>query len=307
MSLISEEDRQLFYQVMSEVPESMTIILNNLFDEITVLVDGWSYRGDFRAPAKNVEILTIKRAGHLSKEDRTVLKRALAAKFALRAPEVIHKMNLPDSVLSHYPITFNRLANYLRKNITGAYDSTDEYFCKDIRFVLLMTVPCGAWIVDLVSSISWSSVILSSIKSRSLTAAIRWLRAGGSGIWLRRHLDSRYLDEFNEQGNDKCFHSIAELLMRRKHVRGIVGTSWFYDPMLSEISPHLAFLRQRPLERGAFLMRHGSGQIHIKRAIQSSATRRRMFEEGKYIPICYSLLWPRNELIAWAGSVSLIE
>ena len=93
---------------------------------------------------------------------------------------------------------------------------------------------------------------------------------------------------------------IAELLERQQDIRGMVGTSWFYDPQLLEISPCLAYLQQRPLERGAFLLRHGTGLFDIEHATMTSKTRHRLYQEGKYTPIVYSLLWPRQDLISWA-------
>ncbi len=80
----------------------------------------------------------------------------------------------------------------------------------------------------------------------------------------------------------------------------MVGTSWFYDPALPAISPRLAYLQQRPLEAGAFLVRHGRGAIYTERATLTSETRRKLYEEGKYLPVCFSLVWPRDALIAWA-------
>jgi hypothetical protein len=108
------------------------------------------------------------------------------------------------------------------------------------------------------------------------------------------------LNDFNERGWDNCFLRIAELLERKKDIRGLVGTSWFYDPQLLKISPRLAYLRQRPLERGAFLLRHRTGSVDIENATMKSETRLRLYQEGKYTPIVLSIVWPRKDLICWA-------
>jgi len=81
----------------------------------------------------------------------------------------------------------------------------------------------------------------------------------------------------------------------------MVGTSWFYDPQLLAISPRLAYLQTTPLAHGAFLVRHGSGAIHTELATATSPTRRALAEKGSYIPVCYSLVWPRAELVRWAS------
>lgn len=304
MSLISEKTRYSFSQVISGLSESQVGTLDKVLDEISARSSKWAKTHVFAAPAKKVDAIIIQKTPEMSPEARIVFRRALVARLALKAEEIVPGLALPDSVLSLYPLSFNRLARYLEGNITGLYDHTDDCFCKDIRFVLLMTVPCGALVVDLISYVPLSSVILSVLRSRSLAPLAYWIKVGGSGTWFRIHADSRYLDEFNEPGWESCYKRIAEMLARRKNIRGLAGTSWFYDPKVMEISPRLAYLRQRPLERGGFFMRHGTGRIHVERATKTSITRRRLYEKGEYIPVCYTMLWPRKELIAWAESAS---
>ena len=105
------------------------------------------------------------------------------------------------------------------------------------------------------------------------------------GIWalvLRVHTESRSLTEFNEQEWDNCYLRTAELLERRKDIRGLVGSSWFYDPKLLEISPRLAYLRQRPLERRAFLLKHGTRPFDIDQATMASKDTASPIPRGKY-------------------------
>ena len=112
------------------------------------------------------------------------------------------------------------------------------------------------------------------------------LRLGGRGPLFRMHLDSRHVEELNLLGRNQCFARIAELLEAMPGVRGLVGTSWFYDPQLERISPHLHYLRKVPMDGGAFLRIDGPGEIHTQRATARSETRRRLYEEGKYSPVC---------------------
>ena len=80
----------------------------------------------------------------------------------------------------------------------------------------------------------------------------------------------------------------------------MAGTSWFYDPQLETVSPRLSYLRARPIERGAFIVRSGTLPFDIQSATAKSENRRRLYEAGKYIPVAYTLLWPREKLLAWA-------
>jgi len=92
---------------------------------------------------------------------------------------------------------------------------------------------------------------------------------------------------------------MAGMLELNPDVKGVAGVSWFYDPQVALISPHLAYLLT-PTHYGAFLARMGSDRHHIENAIVRSSVRRRLYEEGRYLPTCYLLAWPRRALIAWA-------
>jgi len=304
-ALISQQAQQAFYELFSGLPRDRGTVLSDISGEILSKVGQGAQTADFLAPIKKAEKIFVKRTANLSRSEQAVLRRCLVAKLAFNLPTIVEHMNLPTSILALYPDSFGRVANHLRNNIGDPYDLTDDFFLKDMRFILGLSIPCGAQVVDMLSSVSLSSVILSLFRSRNVIPAIRYFRVKGYGPWFRIHTESRYLTEFNEQGWDNCYMRIAELLERRKDIRGMVGTSWFYDPQLLEISPRLAYLQQRPLERGAFLLRHGTSRFDIEHATTTSKTRRRLYQEGKYTPICYSLLWLRKDLISWAEQNSL--
>lgn len=242
----------------------------------------------------------MRKMAGITKEAQLVLRRALVAQFALNLPAIVEKLFLPKSILMLYPDVFERVAIYLKNDTEKAYDPTDDFYCKDICFVLGHSIPCGAQVVDINSNVWIRSVIISTLRMKKLGPAYRFFLAKGYWSWFRIHTDSRFLGDFNEKGWDRCYLRIVEMLKRNRNIRGMVGTSWFYDPQLLEISPNLAYLQKRPLLGGAFLLRHGMSRFDIENATKVSKTRLRLYIEGKYRPIAYSLLWPRKNMIAWA-------
>ena len=228
--------------------------------------------------------------------------RALIAILALRLPARVAEQSPPPSVLGQYPAAVDRLANYLTTVAEDSYSTTSDFFQKDLDFALGASFPCGAQVVDPRTYFLWRSVARALSRSGNTRSIINLLQAGARGPWFGIHTESRYLVEFNETGWDVCYRRIADLLVRFPDVRGMMGTSWFYDPALITISPRLAYLQQRPTERGAFLIRHGTSRIDIERATQTSKTRRTLYEAGEYLPTAYTLVWPRRELIAWSTS-----
>lgn len=299
-ALITNQTAQKLNQFFSRLSSGQVTLLDQIKEEILSHIQQYALMPDFRTPVKKVEAIFLKKAAHLSQDEQAILKRALVAKLALHLPAIVENMNLPPSILALYPDAFGRLADFLQRVGNEPYNSTGEFFCKDVRFVLGLSIPCGARVVDMISCIALPSVILSLFRSRKVNGIIRYFRVGGHGTWCRGHVDSRYLTEFNEQGHDNHYLRVADLLKRQKDIKGLVITSWYYDPHVQEISPRLAYLHDRPGERGAFFLQHGADRSDVLNAIKTSATRRRLYHEGKYKPVCYSMLWPRQELIAWA-------
>ena len=129
----------------------------------------------------------------------------------------------------------------------------------------------------------------------------RYLAAGARREpWLEVHTESRWLRGFNEDGWNEAWATAAELCRARPELAGMIGSSWFYDPPLTEISPRLAHLRLNPLKGGAFMVHQGPGEIHTQRAATASASRKALIDAGEYTARSWLMIWPRKELIAWA-------
>ena len=290
----------MLFGLFSGLPAEQETLLKSINDEILSNVAQYSKMSDFNEPVKKVEVLFLQRAASYPKDNHLILRRALVAKLTINLPKLVNQMALPASILSLYPAAIERLASFLKSLCSEPYDSSIDFFRKDIRFILGLSVPCGAQVVDMNSRFRMRTVLLSFLRSRDSSALLRYFLVKGYQPWFQIHTESRYLEDFTKQGWERCYLRVAELLVRKKHFAGMVGTSWFYDPRIVQISQRLAHLQECPRNGGAFFLRHGTQSSDIENAIKTSETRRRLYHAGKYIPICYSMLWPRRELIAWA-------
>ena len=300
IDLISDQTSKILNSVFPCLSSEQETVLEQMKENILSNIPQYAGMADFRKPVKKVEAIFLKKAAHIAQNEQAILKRALVAKLALHLPALVEKMDLPSSIMALYPDAVGRLADFLKSAGNDPYDSTSDFFCKDVRFVLGLSIPCGAQIVDMYSRFRLRTVALSYLRSNDFNSIKKYFLIKGYYAWLQIHTESRYLNDFNEHGWDRCYLRVAELLEQKKDITGMVGTSWFYDPQLLEISPRIAYLQKRPFERGAFFLRHGTQRSDVVNAIKTSETRRRMYQDGKYIPVCYSMLWPRNELISWA-------
>ena len=82
--------------------------------------------------------------------------------------------------------------------------------------------------------------------------------------------------------------------------KGFCGASWFYDPQLENISPRLVYLAADPIAGGA--ERFHLGEDHTGSALSKSNTRVKFYDQGKYLPQSYLLVWYRKSMISRIGA-----
>lgn len=209
----------------------------------------------------------------------------------------IGSLELPSKIAALYPMAFERLAGYLQ-GLEGDYPPDHKH--KDWVFATGESVPVTrSHSVDLSSRIGYRA-------SLGLIAADpRWryardlFRRQGVSPWLRVHTEPRWLEDWNEAGWEEVYRQCARLLRSRPQLLGLAATAWFYDPQLAAVSPRLCYCRERLLERGAVMMRVGTSDFDIDSATARSPTRRRLHEAGQYVPVSYTMLWPRERLLRW--------
>ena len=93
---------------------------------------------------------------------------------------------------------------------------------------------------------------------------------------------------------------MAKTLEIDPNIRGLSGASWFLSADVASFFPHLAWMRAMFAEEGAYLIdlepaRDDSG---LK---MGSAKRRDLYAQGQFSPRRTMVLWPRNDLLAWAA------
>jgi len=249
---------------------------------------------DFEMPAKAVDALL----GAGVSDD---VRRGLVAAWMLQLPDRVEAMNLPAEVTALYPYWIEQVAAFLTK-AEGDYDF--DHWSKDVRFSLALSVPgARSQVIDLSSPVGPKQMVQHALDGRGLGPLFRYLKAGAKREpWLEVHTESRWLRGFNEDGWNEAWATAAELCRVRPELAGMIGSSWFYDPPLTEISPRLAHLRLNPLNGGAFLVHQGPGEIHTERAGTASASRKALIDSGEYVARSWLMVWPRKELIAWADA-----
>jgi hypothetical protein len=213
-------------------------------------------------------------------------------------------LKLPDDVRQLFTINFTRILKLIEAGRAkpGYFLYPEDKFTKDLGICRLSMIPLGA------------QKVYTGRMSR------RFLFKGGWGqFWrglrmvlfetkgfqpiYRMHTDSRDRDlmkEFNAEGWVRFYKRTAELLKIKKNIKGVCGTSWFFDPVIKDISPELAYLRDIALKSGARIFRTATSEGTVRDALFMAPARIKLHTEGKYKPKAFIMVFPRKQLLKWA-------
>lgn len=280
-------------QILASLSEPVRSITDAQLKRISEAAEIGATHWDFSRPAQAVDAGL--RGSGLDPNAST--RRAVVARFALMLPAALPGLMLPKSVLELYPRAYDMLVKSLTENGEN-YDL--DFYAKDVRLVLGLSVPAGAQFVDLRSPLGAKIIARQLRRPGGIANAFRYAISGGRGRWLQIHTDTRDVADFDEAGWDRCYKRIAELLERDPDAKGMIGNSWFYDPSSAEISPRLAYLH-KPFKFGALRIWSGFSSVDLERAAAKSPTRAAAIAAGTYRPNSHILAWPRKALIKWAG------
>lgn len=103
---------------------------------------------------------------------------------------------------------------------------------------------------------------------------------------------------YSKDAQRQLFCNIVDALKLNTEIWGLITTSWWYDPQLVRINPHMVFLKEEMENGGAYVLKYKRQAGH---ALANSSARQALFEQGQYQPCSYTIIWPRDRMIEWAG------
>jgi len=246
----------------------------------------------------------------------------ITAKAGLRGLELYHKMllvsliknyeererhhRIPDSIRQLMPGEFDRILAGMEHSEDGFYLHGNDLFSKDLGLCRLKLLPCGSEIVDLWSGIPRSTLMQGGV-SQLIRETMLVSRMGGFKPLYESHWDRRLVRQFTAQQYDLCYVRIADLLRLNPDIKGMFGSSWWFDPQLEDIAPELLFLRRTPVANGAKIFHVGPDAGVVRDAVQFSKKRKALYESGKFRPSRYMLVWTRADMLDWADRFAASE
>lgn len=202
-----------------------------------------------------------------------------------------------DELRFHYCDAFHRLMDRIENGSLESSLSRDSYL-KELGLTRLTLIPAIAQVIYPFSGVQASVVAKNGFSAWWYVYA----RCGGRRPFLEIHTHDPWVpDYFNEKGWEETYRLAAMVLEAMPKVKGMVGSSWFYDPQLDEISPRLSYLRDSPVKGGAKILEVGVDDQSIRLAISKSKSRRELYESGRYSPVVHALVWSRRDLLSSKG------
>lgn len=205
------------------------------------------------------------------------------------------RLGLDAEFRPHFIDSFHRIVDQISTD-PSFVRTTRDVFMKDLGITRGTLIPAAARLFYPCTGLSASQLLRNP-------GALPYVfgRCGGRwpffGLHVHQPMAATY---FNPAGWAECQRLARLALAAFPRVRGVMGASWFYDPAVAEVSPHLAYLLEAPLRGGARLLRLGESPDFTRDAIAASRTRRAAYEAGAYKPTGYALLWSRKDLEAFA-------
>jgi hypothetical protein len=211
------------------------------------------------------------------------------------------RLKTPDSIHPLFLDWFERVVNDFSLLPDDYYFYRNDSFLKDLAVCCLRVYPVGgAWLIEVAPAGSKSAIFRQGLSPFMAYMKTLFFEAGGLKPFYSLHTYSRYAPRFTSEEMEKAYLRIAELMKQNPRIKGLYRCSWFLDPALQDLSPNLAYLHRIPMDNGARLFKVASLDFDRRNALAMSPARKRLYEEGKYVPTSYAYIWPRKAFLKWA-------
>jgi hypothetical protein len=101
-------------------------------------------------------------------------------------------------------------------------------------------------------------------------------------------------------GVERSLWRMAKTLEYRPDVKFLMSDSWIYSAELSEVSPHLGWLRALYQEAGAYIV--DMEPAHEDAGFREQSPKRaELYDAGAFNPRRTMVLWRKNDMLTWAA------
>ena len=205
----------------------------------------------------------------------------------------------PECIQREYRIHLGLAAKELKRRPDSFYSLDRDILLKDLALLDERMLPGGAQLFEVRRGVPRRIFAAGGVAQAASAATFFFPWAGALAPFFEMHTDPRRMEDFSPEGWRRFYQCVAAMLRHRPEIRGVFGGAWWNDPAVAAISPHLGYLRETPLAHGARTFRYRSGPDVQQNALIHSAERQTAFDQGRYTPASFLLVWRRRDLLAW--------
>jgi hypothetical protein len=197
--------------------------------------------------------------------------------------------------------SFHRILTAVARGGAQSLRLDTDAFAKELAICLYRVIPAGAQLVD--PGAAFPRGLLVRRPTRATLAATGYLLLNARGFtpFAVFHTSLFQRHWFTPAGWEFTFHCLPAVFRSFPRLKGLLASSWFYDPALREISPELNFVQDIPRRWGGVFIQAGPEPGAASDALLLSRHRRELFEAGRYVPEKYAFVVSRQDVLAREG------
>jgi hypothetical protein len=197
--------------------------------------------------------------------------------------------------------SFHRILTAAARGGASSLSLDTDAFAKELAICLYHLIPAGGQLIDPGGRFPRSLLLRRPTRATLAAAGYLLFNAGGFTPFAIFHTSLFQRHWFTPAGWEFTFQCLPAVLRSFPRLKGLLASSWFYDPALREISPELNFVRDIPARWGAVFLHAGPEPGADSDALLLSRHRRELFEAGQYAPEKYVFVLSRKDVLARAA------
>lgn len=242
----------------------------------------------------------------LDVDQQAAMLRDVAAQLVQQNRPAIQRLNYPDEVKELVQKEFEKIEKQVN-------DGPDEFFALSnfrlrsyLRILCFGRVPVGPEHLEVDGvprHLLFRGGPRQALRFSMLLAKLGRLRPKPFYVLHLGFLKpGAFLLQYSSREQRKMFKRVAGCLELNPDILGLSAAAWWYDPALREHSDYLCYLREGWEQNGCQFFDYESSDQDKRLATTGSATRQKLFDEGKYHPKSFLVVWTRDSLLRWAKS-----
>ena len=206
---------------------------------------------------------------------------------------------ITDDIRELIATYFARILAEIQSDRVRNFRYENDLRAKDMGVCRLRLIPCGAELIDRFSGVPRSVLISRNVVQTYSALRFFVFKSRHFRIFFESHWDRRLIRDFSPEGFDRCYMKVASLLEVNPDIHGVIGSTWWFDPVVEQIAPELFYLQKLFLDNGAISINLGSDADAVMDATTFSPNRTKLVESGEYVPRRFMLIWHRTDILLW--------